>query len=82
MADVQQPDVQPYSTAQINTQTHTIASMVTDSDTGATLADYTGDNALIWPMVLNTLTPEQQLYIVQQNAMMIIKMKAGIFQEG
>jgi hypothetical protein len=64
--------------ANINVPTHRFVGTLLDSGTGATLADYTGPNALAWPSVLSTLTIAQQDEIANQIAMQVMLMKAGL----
>lgn len=64
--------------ANVNVPTHRFEGQLTDSSTGAVLADYTGGNALAWPGVLATLTSEQQDEIAQDLAQRIILLKAGL----
>jgi hypothetical protein len=64
--------------ANINVPTHQFAATVTDSSTGATIADFTGPNVISWPSVLATLSPVQQDQIAQQIAQKIVLIKAGL----
>lgn len=78
MPDMQNFAVTRKAAAQINTQTHELSAQITDSATGAVLADFTGQNAPVWPAVLNSLTPDQQDQIVGQVAQEVLLMKAGL----
>lgn len=64
--------------ANINVPTHKFEGKITDSTSGATLADFTGANAVLWPSVLSTLTATQQDQIATNLAQQILEMKAGL----
>lgn len=78
MPDFQNYSVTRRSAVNVNVPRYEIQVRVTDSNTGATIADFTGANALMWPGVLSTLTAEQRDVLIDQIASMIINMKAGI----
>jgi hypothetical protein len=63
--------------AQVNVQAFTIACRVEEDDT-TVIADYTGENALVFPSVLSTLTEEQRRQIVDAVAQTIVLMRAGL----
>ena len=77
MANIQNFSVTPGNPAQINVPTHQINASVQEDD-GTVIADYTGANALRWPEVLNSLSPEQQQQIADANAQQVVLMKAGL----
>ena len=78
MPDLQDSSVSRQGAANINVPTHQITGRLTDSSTGATLADFTGTNAITWPGVLATLTSEQQDEIAQNVANQLLFWKAGL----
>jgi hypothetical protein len=78
MADLQNFRVTAGDAATVTVPQHTIEGELVDSTSGATLANYTGDDALRWPSVLSTLTADQRDEIAQTVAQRLIQMKAGI----
>lgn len=75
MPDLQEFSVQRTTPGNINSPRHTIAGKLMDGTN--VIADFTGENAIRWPDVLATLSPEQQDQIIADNAVAIINMKAG-----
>ena len=78
MPDLQNFSITPMAAANINVPRATISAQVTDSSTGAGLADFTGVNALTFPGVLTTLTAGQRGELIDLLATKIIFMKAGL----
>jgi hypothetical protein len=78
VADLQNYSLTAGGAATLTLPQHTIAGRVTDSTTGATLADFTGDSALSFPSVLATLTAAQRDELLSQIAQQILLMKAGL----
>lgn len=78
MADFQNFAVTRQSAANVNVPTHRLEAQLTDSGTGAMLADFTGDNAVEWPSVLATLTTQQQDQIASDLAQQVLLWKAGL----
>ncbi len=65
---------------QVNATDKVISCQVVTDDASATLiADFTGDNALHWPAVLNTLAPVDQATLFTQVVNTLILMKAGVY---
>lgn len=75
MPDLQQFSVSRGSPGNLNTPRHVIAGRLQEGST--VIADFTGENALRWPDILATLTPEQQDEIVGDVATKLINMRAG-----
>lgn len=78
MPDLQQFSITPQASASVTVPRALIAAKVTDSQTGATLADFTGANALQFPAVIATLTAADRLELAQLVADWLIKKKAGL----
>ena len=78
MADLQQYSITPLASASVNVPRAQIEALVTDSRTGATIADFTGANALIFPAVIATLTVEQRRELAQLIARWLLEKKAGL----
>lgn len=76
MPDFQNFQIQRAAPAQVNVPTHTIEVSVQEGQT--VLADFTGENAIRFPSVLATLTPEQQDEVVADLAPKLIQWKAGL----
>jgi hypothetical protein len=80
------PDLQNFSrtflgASNVNVPRVQIAATVTDSTTGAVLADFTGANVIIFPAVMSTLTQQQRQKIADMIAMTLVLMRAG-FDDG
>lgn len=59
----------------------TISAKITESDAPYTvLFDFTGQNAIVWPDVINELTPEQQDEMINRLAIWLVRTKAGLEQ--
>jgi hypothetical protein len=78
MPDLQNFSITPRNAVNINVPRAEIQAQVTDSTTGAILADYTGNNSLMFPGVIATFTGAQQRELAEMLAMKIIFMKAGL----
>ena len=78
MADFQAFSITPLAAASVNMNRVSIACKVTNSNTGALIADFTGANAITWPDVLSTLTAAQRQEIHQLIVTRLIQMKAGL----
>lgn len=80
------PDLQNYSrtflgAANVNVPRVQISAQVTDSTTGAVLADFTGANVILFPAVMSTLTQQQRQKVADTIATMLVLMRAG-FDDG
>lgn len=62
----------------VNVPRFTIEAKIVDSQTGAVLADFTGLNAVEFPVVLTLLTPTQRRDLIEQLAQQILYMRAGL----
>ena len=60
MADLQQFSITRLANATLNVPRWSVAGLITDSKSGAVLADFTGGNAVIFPTILGTLSAAQQ----------------------
>ncbi len=78
MPDLQNFAITPLGAANVNVPRATIEALVTDSQSGAVLADFTGANALNWPGVVSTLTGAQRLVLAEMVANWLIFVKAGL----
>lgn len=78
MPDLQNFTVTAQAAANINVPRFTISCTVTDSQTGAVLADFTGANAITFPGVLTTLTAQQRRDLLDLIVTKIIFQKAGL----
>ena len=77
------PDYQNYkltalASANVNVPRVQIEAVVTDSSTGATIADFTGAGALVFPAVIATLTAQQKLDLAELIARYLLNVKAGV----
>lgn len=78
MADFQNVVVTSQAAANVNVPRYSVSVQVTDSTTGALLADFTGANAIQWPGVLATLTAEQRRAILEMVLTYVVRVKAGL----
>jgi type IV secretory pathway TrbD component len=79
MADLIDFSITPLASANVNVPRATIEARVVDSsDQNIVIADLTGANALIFPAVITTLTPEQRRQLIQLVAHWLVRVKAGI----
>jgi hypothetical protein len=78
MADLQNFSITQRAVARINVPRATISARVVDSGSGAVLSDFTGANAILFPEVLETLTPQDQAAISEYIAMWLVQKKAGL----
>lgn len=78
MPDLQEFSVVRQTATNVNIPSYRISGKLTDSETGAVLADFTDANALAWPSVLSTLTVAQQDQIAGGIAQQLLSMKAGL----
>jgi hypothetical protein len=79
MADLLNFKVEPTAAVQVNVPGANIEGTFVDSGSQQNvIADFTGDNRILWPSVLTTLTPEQRGEILGMVAMPIMRMKAGL----
>ena len=78
MADLQNFSVTTASAVSVVVPRFTIQAKVVDSQSGATLADYTGGSALQFPSILATLSAQQRQDIIDLIATLIINQKAGL----
>lgn len=78
MADLQNLVITELGPGAVNTTRATISCQVTDSATGAVIADYTGANAITFPGVIRDLTTEQRQVLLWETARLVAEMKAGI----
>lgn len=83
MANVQDFSVVRNGTININNfPRYTISARVEEvnPDTGLyeNIADFRGANALSFPAVLTTLTPEQRDDFIQMTALWIVRVRAGL----
>lgn len=58
-------------------QQFTVSVQVTNSQTGAVLADFTGANVLVWPNVLATLTVTQRRELIERVMWDVIRRRSG-----
>jgi hypothetical protein len=77
MADLRNYSVARLTSANVNVPRWTISCTVVDSATGATLADFTGANALSFPGVLATLTATQRNDLMEALFTRIALIRAG-----
>lgn len=79
MADLLDFAITPLAAANVNVPRATIEARIVDSsDQSIVLADLTGANALTFPGVITTLTPEQRQALIRLVAIWLIRVKAGI----
>lgn len=78
MPDIQSLVITAQGAANVNVPRFTVACRVTDSITGATVADFTGANALVWPGVLASLTATQRREVLRQIMALVLYMRAGL----
>jgi hypothetical protein len=79
MPDLQQFSITPLPKGSVNVPRVRIECRVVESVVnGATLADFTGANALIFPAVLDTLPPADVEELVRMVANWIVMKKAGV----
>ncbi len=78
MADFQNYAATPGTAVSITVPKYTISCQVTDSTTGAVLADYTGANALQFPSVLTGLSVAQYKQVMDVLAPMLVHIKSGL----
>lgn len=77
MADINQFAVIPdQSASQVTTQGQTITALITED--GQTIADFTGNNALRFPGVLDTIDANKRQELVTDMASRIVRIKAGL----
>lgn len=77
------PDFQNFSitrgnNANVNIPTWTISGRITNSQTGATIQDFTGGNVIRFPQVLGNLTTAQQNEFVSEVIQMLIRRRFNI----
>lgn len=80
------PDLQNFSrtflgASNVNVPRVQISAQITDSTTGAVLADFTGANVIIFPAVLSTLSAAQRQKIADMIATTLVLMRGG-FDDG
>lgn len=78
MADINNFAVAPQAPATLNVDVYKIEGTLTDSDTQALIADFTGENALTWPTCLNALSEETRAGIIGDLAPEILRLAAGL----
>lgn len=78
MADLQNFTITPLGNANVNVPRATISCTVTDSMTGAVIADFTGANVINWPGVISTLTAAQRRELIDLIANYLVLVKAGL----
>lgn len=66
MADMQSYSVTLLGQAGVQTPRASINARITNSETGATLFDYTGANALQFPAVLRDLSNERFMFLIER----------------
>jgi imidazoleglycerol phosphate synthase glutamine amidotransferase subunit HisH len=77
MPDLQQFTITALASASVNVPRAQIEALVVDSQTQATIADFTGANALIFPGVITTLSAADRLELAQLIARWLLLKKAG-----
>lgn len=78
MADLQALSVTALGSASVNVPRATISALVTDSQTGAILADFTGANAIAFPAVLAQLTAAQRRDLIDLVVPWLVRTRAGL----
>ena len=76
MANVQNFGYTEGGAAQITVPVTTITATVDEG--GEVIADYTGANALRWPECLAALDPDQRAQLLDEIAITIVLMRAGV----
>lgn len=76
--NIQEFTVTQGGVAQVNVPTIVITAQVEED--GVIIADYTGDNALIFPNVFATLSADQRMALMNEGgiAQQVVRMKAGL----
>lgn len=75
MPDLQQFSITPLSSVNVSLPRAQVSCLVTHSQTGAPLADFTGANAVVFPQILSTLTAAERLELVQMIAGWLLQKK-------
>lgn len=76
------PDLRQFAITKLSNQTinnaprYQISCLVTNSNTGATIRDFTGANALTFPQVLGNLTEAERVEMIELIANWIIDKRA------
>lgn len=77
MPDLQNFSVVEAAAADVVVPSYIIEGQLADSNSGAVLADYTGENAIHFPQDLATMTVEQRNALLEQVFYNIVQIKAG-----
>jgi hypothetical protein len=75
---IQSPEITRGSPVNANVPTIKIETRIHDSDTGALIADFTGNNAIQFPRDLGSLSIDHQRGLVELIVDYIIRRKAGL----
>jgi hypothetical protein len=78
MPDFQQFAITRQANRNLNVPTWSVELLITDSQTGVVLRDFTGANALSFPQILGQLTAAQQDEFVSRVIQMLILWRAGL----
>jgi hypothetical protein len=79
MPDFLQYAITPLGNASVTVPRATIAALIVDSmDQSITIADFTGANALNFPVVLTTLSAADRAELIQMLAGWLLLKKAGL----
>ena len=77
MANIMNLSVTPRAAAQVNVPRFEIEFQVVDND-GTVLQDFTGQNSLMFPAILTSLSAVERRRVVQAMLHMIIQMQANL----
>jgi len=78
MADIQGFKITPLASASVTVPRATIEGRFTDSQTGETLVDLTGANAVTFPNYLSSLSAADRQELIQMVAHWLLHKKAGM----
>lgn len=77
MPDIQQFSITPLASANVTVPRASISAQVT-TDAGAVLFDFTGANAIVFPLVIASLSAADRLDLARYVAIWLIRNKAGL----
>jgi hypothetical protein len=78
MPDLAQFTITPLNAKNISVQRALISTLIVDSNTGETLVDMTGANAIQFPEVISSLTDSQRAELIEMVAHWLVITRSGL----